>query len=100
MYAEVFVKFRINNLGRPKDLHGVVKEFSGIDEEFVFETTEEMVKWLIHEEGLLGLVELGEDEYDVIEIKLAHDNEKICDCGEKFVEGDCCSVCQEKTITF
>ena len=52
MDAEVTVKFIITNTGE----HG----------ECGFETYEELVRWLIQEEGLWGLVN---DDYEIINIK-------------------------------
>ena len=51
MNAEITVKFTIENTGE--------------HEECGFETYAELVRWLIHEEGLWGLVN---DEYEIINI--------------------------------
>jgi len=56
MDAEVTVKFIITNTGE----HG----------ECGFETYEELVRWLIQEEGLYGLVN---DEYEILSVE-AFDN--------------------------
>jgi len=51
--AEVIVKFIIENTGR--------------HEECGFDTYNELIRWLIQEEGLWGLVE---DEYEIINIEM------------------------------
>ena len=51
--AEVTIKFIIENTGSP--------------EEWEFDTYDEVIKWLIQEEGLWGLVN---DEYEILKIEM------------------------------